>query len=195
MQKQYTKTVWTDEVPAETPVKYRITEGASIIHEEAVIEPATDITPGTPITAANLNNMEEGIDALDTLMVSASRETIYLKILGDDVALAAGDGKMIFTVPASLNGMEITSVHVAVYTPSSSGLVVVQLYNLSTAAYILSTAATIPQGQYSSYASGSPAVVNPALKVLVTGHRIRVDVSGAGSGTRGLDVIILAEHP
>jgi hypothetical protein len=196
MQKQYVKTNWIDEIPASTPVKYRIVEGASIIHAEVEITPATTITtPGTAITATRLNNLENGVDSLDTLMVNVSRETIYLKVLSDDASLSVGDGRMIFTVPAAVNGMNITSVHIAVYTPSSAGVVTVQLHNLSRSSDILSTPATIDQGEFNSYTAAVPAVVAAAQKNLVTGERIRVDVDGAGTGVRGLDVIILAELP
>lgn len=194
MDKQYAKTTWTDEVPATTPVKYRITEGGSITHEDAVIEVASAITAGTPINAANLNNIEEGIDALDDLLVEVSRETIYLKVIPASTALADGDEQMIFTVPGTVDGMEITAVDIGVYTPSSSGVVSVQLHNLTTAHDILSTNATIDQGEYNSYSADAPAVVNASYKTLTKGQRIRVDVDGAGVGVKGLDVIILAER-
>jgi hypothetical protein len=196
MQKQYVKTNWIDEIPASTPVKYRIVDGASIIHAEVEITPATTITtPGTAITATRLNNLENGVDSLDTLMVNISRETIYLKVLSDDASLSVGDGRMVFTVPAAVNGMNITSVHIAVYTPSSAGVVTVQVHNLSRSSDILSIPVTIDQGEFNSYTAAVPAVVAAAQKNLVTGERIRVDVDGAGTGVRGLDVIILAELP
>lgn len=63
----YTPTVWTDEVPATTPVKYKITDDTSgILANSAKIEVVTSITPGTSVCAANLNKLEEGVeDAMD----------------------------------------------------------------------------------------------------------------------------------
>lgn len=61
----YTKTTWVDEVPAETPVKYKITDDTGgVIAASATIETVTSITAGTALTAANLNNIEEGLEAV-----------------------------------------------------------------------------------------------------------------------------------
>ena len=58
----YVKTVWADEVPDSTPVKYSITgdvEGE--ISASAEIAVVTPITAGTAINAANLNHLETGV--------------------------------------------------------------------------------------------------------------------------------------
>lgn len=63
----YTKTVWTDEVPASTPVKYEIVDDVSgEIAGSATIAPVTGITPGTELNATHLNNIEDGVEALNT---------------------------------------------------------------------------------------------------------------------------------
>lgn len=59
----YVKTVWTDETPASTPVKYKITDDTGgITNASAKIELVTSVTPGTPLNATNLNKMEDGIE-------------------------------------------------------------------------------------------------------------------------------------
>jgi hypothetical protein len=65
MPKIYTKNTWTDELLADDPVEY------SINGEEGVtIELVTDvITPGSPVNADRMNNIEEGIDGLDDKVV------------------------------------------------------------------------------------------------------------------------------
>lgn len=58
----YTPTTWADEVPGETPVKYVITgdiEGE--ISASATIELAMAPTPGTPLNATEMNNIDVGI--------------------------------------------------------------------------------------------------------------------------------------
>ena len=59
----YVPTNWEDEVPATTPVKYKISQASDgDIATDATIEVVTDVTPGTPVNATNLNHIEEGID-------------------------------------------------------------------------------------------------------------------------------------
>ena len=61
---EYTKTVWEDEVPVTTPVKYEITgDVEGTISESAQIAIVTDVTQGTPINATNLNHLEDGVES------------------------------------------------------------------------------------------------------------------------------------
>ena len=58
----YTKTVWEDEVPASSPVKYRVKDSeGNILYDNVTIEVVTEIVAGTQLNAANLNKIEEGI--------------------------------------------------------------------------------------------------------------------------------------
>jgi len=58
----YTPTVWTDEVPSSTPVKYAITDDVNgQVAGSATIEMVTPVTAGTPINAANLNRIESAL--------------------------------------------------------------------------------------------------------------------------------------
>ncbi len=58
----YEPTVWADESPVSTPVKYKITDDSKgEVISSAKIEPVTSITPGTPLNAANLNHLEAGV--------------------------------------------------------------------------------------------------------------------------------------
>lgn len=62
----YTPTEWVDEVPQSTPLLYTIkTAGGDIIQDDVVIELKTPVTPGTPISAARLNNIEQGIATVE----------------------------------------------------------------------------------------------------------------------------------
>lgn len=108
-------------------------------------------------------------------------------------AVTTGDGKWFFTVPAHLNGVNIVSVHASVPgSPSSSGAVTVQLARVrsGTPADMLSTAVTIDATESSSYTAATPPVINASYDDLATGDFLRVDVDGAGSGAKGLQVII-----
>jgi len=80
--------------------------------------------------------------------------------------------------------------------PSTSGLVTVQAANCGSdpgaaGTDILSTAASIDVGEFSSLtASAQPVIANPALAL---GDYIRIDVDISGTGAKGLDVFFIVE--
>ena len=69
MAKTYTKNTWTDEVLADDE-RYNILEDdGTPISEDVQIALATAVaTAGSPVNAARMNNIEEGIDALDDVL-------------------------------------------------------------------------------------------------------------------------------
>lgn len=74
----YVPTDWTDETPAASPVRYKITEqGGAIIANNALIEVVTAITPGTPLNAANLNHIEQGIAEAHDLAAALFAYSLY----------------------------------------------------------------------------------------------------------------------
>ncbi len=69
MAKIYTKTTWVDEVLAGAERYDILNSSGSTLYEDAQINLSTAVaTAGTPVTAAAMNNIEDGIDALDTLV-------------------------------------------------------------------------------------------------------------------------------
>lgn len=70
----YTPQVWENEVPATTPVKYTIIDDtAGVIAASASIELVTEVTPGTPLDAARMNHIEQGIAAVDAALNDLKR--------------------------------------------------------------------------------------------------------------------------
>jgi hypothetical protein len=120
----------------------------------------------------------------------AGTKTVILKVVADDTAPTAGDGKMHFTVPAELNGMNLVTVGAHVYTASgASGPVTVMIHNLTDTTDMLSTAITIDDTEIDSATAGTAAVINGAADDVVTADIIRIDVDDIGdSATRGLEV-------
>ena len=79
----YTKTVWTDELPAATPIKYKMTDDTDgVVAGSAIIEVLTSVTAGTPVNAANLNHLETGVYnaqvAADAASTAAGTALSYL---------------------------------------------------------------------------------------------------------------------
>lgn len=71
MPKIYTKGVWVDELLAGAE-RYDIkTDSGTAIESNVQVELVTSVTTaGTSLDAARMNNIEEGIDALDTIIAA-----------------------------------------------------------------------------------------------------------------------------
>ena len=118
-------------------------------------------------------------------------------------ALAIGDGKAYFRVPASLNGMNIVGVAAQVIVKSSSGTPTVQIARGRqstpttdfTYSDVLSTLITIDATEYDSKDATAAAAINAANDDLATGDVLRIDVDVAGTGTKGLNITIECQLP
>lgn len=76
----YIKTVWVDETPDTTPVKYKITDDtAGVVAGSATIELVTPVTPGTPINAQRLNHLETGVFNNDAAITALQVRTTTLE--------------------------------------------------------------------------------------------------------------------
>jgi hypothetical protein len=114
--------------------------------------------------------------------------TISLKVISDGDTLVTGDGQLLWTVPAVLDGWELVPPGAGIFTPSSSGLPTVQIHNLTTGHDMLSTLITIDENEYNSYDAEDQPVVDDDYKTVSAGDRLRFDVDVAGTGTKGLEV-------
>lgn len=110
-------------------------------------------------------------------------------------AITTGDLKAPFTVSLSLNGWDLIRAEASLTTPSSSGVVTIQIRNVTDSQDMLSTRITIDQGEYTSYTAATPAVINTSYDDVATGDRLAVDVDVAGTGAKGLSVILTFKKP
>ena len=130
-------------------------------------------------------------------------KNISIQVLDGATALAIGDGKAYIRIPAELNGMNIIGVAAQVIVTSSSGAPTVMITRgrqanaTSDFTYVdvLSTALTIDATEYDSKDATTPAVINSSNDDLATGDVIRIDVDGAGTGTKGLQVTVSCQLP
>jgi len=111
------------------------------------------------------------------------------KVCDDATAITVGDGKVIFSIPPILNGMNLVSVFASVSTVSSSGTPTVTIYNLTDSVDMLSTALTIDATEYDS-STATAAVIDTAHDDVATGDRLEINVDTAGTGAKGLFVIL-----
>ncbi|KKL68292.1 hypothetical protein LCGC14_2126470, partial [marine sediment metagenome] len=122
-------------------------------------------------------------------------------------AVATGDGKFYFHIPtgSKLIGMNLIDVVGAVITVSSSGAITVDVARCApvatgnpcsgTVADVLSTNLTIDQDEDSSNTAATPSVVDTSLDDVIVDQMWRIDVDGAGTGTKGLIVTLIFQLP
>ena len=115
-------------------------------------------------------------------------EPLHLIVFYADEDVEVGEGKLHFTVDPYLDGAEIVDYDIAVITPSTNGLVTVNTYNVTQSVNILSTPATTDVGERTSMtAAAQPVFANP---VLTAGDLLRFDVTLAGTGAKGLEIML-----
>lgn len=117
------------------------------------------------------------------------------KVLSDTTTVSVGDGKLIWAITEDLDGCILSDADAFVTTVSSSGLVTVQLRNVTRAVDMLSTKITIDANEFTSYTAATPAVIDdlgsPARSIVFRGNLIAVDVDVAGTGAKGLGVMLV----
>jgi hypothetical protein len=112
-----------------------------------------------------------------------------IKVISDTSDFRTGDGQFLFAIPIDINGFSLSSVAGFVTTVGSS-LTTVQIRNATTANDMLSTAITIDVSETTSYTAATPPVINPTFAIVSTADLIAVDIDGAGTGAKGLGVIL-----
>jgi hypothetical protein len=111
-------------------------------------------------------------------------------VIPDVATLTTGDGQIITMIPASLNGLNLTAVAGFVTTVSSSGLPTVQIRNVTDAVDMLSTKLTIDASEFTSYTAATAPVIDTAHDDVATGDLIAIDVDVAGTGAKGLGIVL-----
>ena len=145
---------------------------------------------------ATASNAQSKITARSTIW---DRKTVVLKPYAEGSAISTGDGKMYFTVPAILSGMNLSSVGGHLYTAATSGVVAVQVANVTSAVDMLSAAKKLEwdatEKDTATAGAASQAVINTAADGVVTGEEIRIDIDAVGSGAKGMEIRLTFKKP
>jgi len=104
---------------------------------------------------------------------------------------AVGDGKAYFHIPASMNGMNLVSVHAEVITAGTTGTTDIQIRNVTDTADMLSTVITIDSTETGSDTAATPAVINAATDDVATNDLIAIDIDAVSTtAAKGLIVTL-----
>jgi len=114
-------------------------------------------------------------------------------VQSDTTTLTTGDGKLIFAIPLSLNGYNLTDADAFVTTASSSGTPTIQIRNVTDSQDLLSTRITIDASEFTSYTAETAPVINASYDDVATGDLLAIDVDVAGTGVKGLGIILVFE--
>jgi hypothetical protein len=123
------------------------------------------------------------------------KRVVQIKVIDDATALTTGDGKVIFCIPTELNGYNLVDADAFVTTVSSSGAPSIMIRNVTDTADMLSTAITIDANETTSYTAATAPVIDGTKDDVVTGDLIAIDCDAAGTGAKGLGVILSFQLP
>jgi hypothetical protein len=204
----YVKTVWTDEVPDSTPVKYEVVDDvAGEVAGSATITPVTGITAGTPLNATNLNHLETGVynAAVDAAAAQASADaaaddaaiamqrTVQVQLGDADVEVTTSlDGY--FFIPTQMNGMVLVRAQAFTLVAGTTNPTTVQVRNMTkySANDALSGAISIASGAV----IGTPGTVNTTYDDVATDDQIKVYITAQSTlPALGLVVVLEYEQP
>ena len=199
--------------------------GGMIIHDNVWHDPDYEIAgvcvpnalyDGNTILKADADNVPEALPVAEQRLVGRitggeiaaltaaqvitllGGRLVYIKeVIASDLTLTTGDGKDYWVVPSELNGYNLINAQAAVYTPSTSGEPSIQVVRIRgvTPVDMLSVNITIDINEYTSYSADPGPTINPANDDVVTADRLRVDLDAAGTGTKGLDVVLTFAPP
>ena len=175
---------------------------------------ATGVWNGTAIGSAYLTSASTTVSGASELATTAETNTgtdtgrtvtpdalagsyagtkgIGLIIVDFATDVATGDGKMYFHVPASMNGMDLVTVHAEVITAGTTNTTDIQVHNLTQSTDMLSTVITIDSGETGSDTGATAAVIDTGNDDVITNDLLRIDVD-AISTTAPKGLIITLE--
>lgn len=128
-----------------------------------------------------------------------------IKIIADDDEVATGDGLFIFAIPIDLDRSKLRYVNAFVTTVSSSGLVTVQIHNLTASSNeasnfdMLLTPITIDANEFDAENATTPWEIDKGFNeygwpdtdnTVYYRQQLRIDVDTAGTGAMGLGVML-----
>jgi hypothetical protein len=118
-------------------------------------------------------------------------QAIYEILVFEDInTVVVGDAARIFKIPEDLDGAVLTKVEAWVSTVGTGVTTEIQIRNITAAVDMLSTKISIDVSEKNSEDAATQPVVNLANGDVSWGDHIAIDVDAAGTGAKGLGVIL-----
>lgn len=121
------------------------------------------------------------------IKVFADRDALDGNLPDAAIVVSTGDGKFVFAIPSDLDGTSLVHAAAAV---SVTGVVIVQIRNVTQAYDFLSTPITFTFGDFTSYTSSTQTVIDDPHPVVATGDLISIDVDSADGNAEGLAAML-----
>ena len=153
---------------------------------------ASDASSAAAAASDAASNAQSKITARSAVW---DKKCVVLKVLAEGSSVASGDDAMRFAVPNLLSGMNLVSCGAHVYTAPTSNSLALDIYNITSAADMLTSAMKIDQGEKDTTTATSQAVIDTSNDGVAAGEELRVDVTSVGSGAAGLEVRLTFEKP
>lgn len=119
----------------------------------------------------------------------------FWRVVPIAVELQVGDTIDIWNVPKDFDGLALVYIDGAVATVSSSGVVTVQLHNITQGVDMFTTRLTIDNGEKSSKTAFAPVEIDEANARVEWADEVRVDLDTIGTGTLGLALNLVFARP
>lgn len=124
-----------------------------------------------------------------------------IKLFADDgygSDVEAGDNRFVFAIPEDLDERELNDAQAFVSTASGGGDIIMQVRSITEGYDMLTIPVRIESGEFTSFVSGAPSVVDheygpapPRRKSRVRkGDLIAIDIDSAGSGAKGMGCML-----
>lgn len=145
----------------------------------------TEVTTGTDATRA------VSPDALAGSTIFG-RKAVSVQVTEGATDVATGDGKAYFTIPESLNGMNLVRAQATVVTAGTTGASTIMIHNKTDANDMLSGAISIA----SAGTVGTVGTINSSFDDVATNDVIRIDVDSVSTtAPKGLVVVLEFQLP
>lgn len=145
----------------------------------------TEVTTGTDATRAVSPDSLAG----STIF---GRKAISIQVTDGTADVATGDGKAYFTIPESLNGMNLVRAQATVVTAGTTGASTIMIHNKTNTQDMLSGAISIA----SAGTVGTVGTVNGSFDDVATNDVIRIDVDSVSTtAPKGLVVVLEFQLP
>ncbi len=149
--------------------------------------PLAELDAQIGINATGISNNDTDIGNLQTEMTAVEKRSVCIVPFESDADVAVGDGKVAFTVPATMNAHNLTAALASVHTQGVTGTLDVQIRRRRAGADVDMLTNKITVGAEYYAADGT---INTSNDDIQTGDQIYIDVDAIHSGTapKGLSV-------